>query len=497
MLFLVLLLPLHHASGLIISTDQDLSDTQSAAGFPYWDNVGWRGAVGTAIYLGDSWVLTAYHVLPGAVELAGTIYDPIPDSEQRIGNADILVFRIHDPPDLPPIPITDAVLTNGMVVRMFGTGKDQQAVRLYWEVDILADPWIWTPSSKNKADAWGIPWAANRVKCWGTNEIFDMNGTDAISTKNFTTSFDVDDTTYEGQGAEHDSGGPVFIDNQGVWELAGIMLAISTWSGQPDGTAVDYLNFGPPIGSLGGNQTVIADLGYYRQDIMNATPEPAMVEGRWVFYNNSAFDGDDAGANSDDDTAVDSSKSALLPGQTASFANYISYVKGINGVMVDIQGLHGTPTTEDFDIQVSGVSDGDGPGDYVPGPIPTSITTRTGAGIGESDRVTLIFPETDAYNSRWMRVTVKATAATGLIVPDVFYFGLAVGETGNSAADTNVDASDRLGCRANLNPGFPTPEPVTSQYDFNRDGKVDASDRLIAREHVAGFLNNLKLITAP
>ena len=68
------------------------------------------------------------------------------------------------------------------------------------------------------------------------------------------------------------------------------------------------------------------------------------VSSRELFYNNSSFDGKDPAANASDDAAIaqnpdGSAKQALLPGQTASFANYTSYNKGINGVMIDVAGL--------------------------------------------------------------------------------------------------------------------------------------------------------------
>ena len=54
--------------------------------------------------------------------------------------------------------------------------------------------------------------------------------------------------------------------------------------------------------------------------------------GRQIFYNNSAFD-DPATGGSDDD-AIATDKEALLPGETAGFANYTSYSRGINGIKV-------------------------------------------------------------------------------------------------------------------------------------------------------------------
>src|SRR5262249_39582136 len=66
----------------------------------------------------------------------------------------------------------------------------------------------------------------------------------------------------------------------------------------------------------------------------------ATVSGRYVFYNDSFFDGNDpAAAGAADDAAIATDKSALLPGQTATGVNLTSYSNGINGVMIDIAGL--------------------------------------------------------------------------------------------------------------------------------------------------------------
>ena len=39
---------------------------------------------------------------------------------------------------------------------------------------------------------------------------------------------------------------------------------------------------------------------------------------------------------------------ALRPGIKATLANYTSYDKGINGLMIDVYGLPGTPSVDDF-----------------------------------------------------------------------------------------------------------------------------------------------------
>src|SRR5262249_24404152 len=98
----------------------------------------------------------------------------------------------------------------------------------------------------------------------------------------------------------------------------------------------------------------------------------AGVVGRSIFYNDSIFDGNDPLANIADDAAIDGSKQALLPGQTATFANYSSYDKGINGVMVDIaNGANiGAIGAGDFTFKVGNSSD---VASWTTAPAPASI----------------------------------------------------------------------------------------------------------------------------
>ncbi|MCY2974223.1 MAG: polysaccharide lyase beta-sandwich domain-containing protein, partial [Planctomycetota bacterium] len=58
---------------------------------------------------------------------------------------------------------------------------------------------------------------------------------------------------------------------------------------------------------------------------------PATIVSRNVYYRSSFFD---TTANSQ--SAIDPTKSALLPGGTASIANYTNYSRGINGIIVDL-----------------------------------------------------------------------------------------------------------------------------------------------------------------
>ena len=219
------------------------------------------------------------------------------------------------------------------------------------------------------------------------------------------------------------------------------------------------------------------------------------VKGRHIFYNRSVFDGNDAAANIADDWAIAPDKAALLPGGTATFANYTSYSRGINGIMVDIANLSGTPTAADFVFKVGNNST---PAAWATAPSPTSVSVRSGAGLDGADRITVIWPD-NAIQKRWLQVTVKATAATGLAAAEVFYFGNAIGEMGNSTADARVGPTDEIGARNHPHSfgGPEGPAGIDDVYDFNRDRKVGPTDQILARNNSTVASTALKLVTAP
>ncbi|MBN2475191.1 MAG: VWA domain-containing protein [Pirellulales bacterium] len=221
-------------------------------------------------------------------------------------------------------------------------------------------------------------------------------------------------------------------------------------------------------------------------------PPMAEVLDRYVFYNHSSFDGNNPLPNSSDRDAIALDKSALMPGETATFANYTSYSLGLNGVMIDVAGLPGTPTLADFVLRVGNDNQ---PGDWATAPKPTSITIEPGQGVNHSDRVKLIWQDY-AVLKQWLQVVVLATANTGLAEADVFYFGNAVAEAGNSTTDAKVNPTDMLLARNNPRT-FLNPAGVDFPYDYNRDARVNATDMLLARNNQTHFLNALKLITVP
>jgi hypothetical protein len=213
---------------------------------------------------------------------------------------------------------------------------------------------------------------------------------------------------------------------------------------------------------------------------------PSAIAGRHVFYNYSGFDGQTAAGNVADDAALAWDKTALLPGGTATFANYTSYNLGINGVMIDVVDLPGTPTVEDFVFRI-------GNGDtWTPAPLPLNIEVRRGMGVDGSDRITLVWADRAIVNT-WLRVTILPTAQTGLPNADVHYWGNAIGETGNVAGDTRVDWADAIEISKRFRDAgaLNNTELVTDRYDINRDKAVDATDAALVHQFANGLVGDL------
>src|SRR5205085_12538209 len=85
-------------------------------------------------------------------------------------------------------------------------------------------------------------------------------------------------------------------------------------------------------------------------------------------------------------------------------------------------------------------------------------------------------------------------AATGLASPDVFYYGSAIGETGDNSGNTFVNAGDFIGVRDHPS-NFPDHAPPSNPYDFNHDSFVNATDLIITRDNGNNFQTAIKLIS--
>jgi hypothetical protein len=216
------------------------------------------------------------------------------------------------------------------------------------------------------------------------------------------------------------------------------------------------------------------------------------VVGRYIFYNNSYFDGYDPAVNASDDNAIATDKSALLPGETATFSNYTSYWKGINGIIVDIDGIANPEaiTADDFVFKVGNVDD---TSTWLNAPVPISVIVRVGEGVGGSDRITIVWTD-NAIEKQWLEVSVLANSNTGLAENDVFYFGNAIGEVGNSTSDAFADGVDFAQTNDN-HCNLLSQTLIDHPYDHNRDRFVDGTDLAIVRDNTTNLLTALKLIS--
>ncbi|MHC4178455.1 MAG: beta-propeller domain-containing protein [Planctomycetota bacterium] len=224
---------------------------------------------------------------------------------------------------------------------------------------------------------------------------------------------------------------------------------------------------------------------YVIADAVLIQPVPT-IAGRHVFYNNATIDGNHPAPNDQDDLAIADDKHPLLPGQTATFANYTTYSRGINGVMVDIAGLAGTLTPEDFEFKVGNDND---PNGWELLTVAPSIGLRPGEGKNRSDRVTLTWEDNAIPTGNWLQVRVKATENTGLDQDEVFYFGNVIGDTDG---DRVAACADMYAIYQQLG----QPATVESPLDIDRDGVITQAD-MDAVFSEAGRLSVLNLITVP
>ena len=249
---------------------------------PGWNNVGGI-SIGTGVYLGYGWVLTANHIGSGAgITLGGVTYTMAPGTGHQLTNAgasgkstftDLYMFQLQGAlPNLPAIRIASSAPANGDTVTMIGRGSIQEANRTFWNVDTSAGPvgpWVWTETTAASANYAGYKTIGGGTMRWGTNVIDDndwvLDGYDFFA---LGTTFDPGVSNNEAQVVVGDSGGAVFVKQAGEWSLAGIIIATGVFPDQPGGGGT----------AVYGNASYFADLSYYRPQIMAlAVPEPAAM----------------------------------------------------------------------------------------------------------------------------------------------------------------------------------------------------------------------------
>ncbi len=219
---------------------------------------------------------------------------------------------------------------------------------------------------------------------------------------------------------------------------------------------------------------------------------PAVIN-RQVFYNRSNWQVMVDGTGNSRQS-IDTSKTPLRPGQSASYDNYTNYNRGINGIVVDIAHQSGTPSAADFQFATwNGI---DSTGFIATTAVPT-ITVIPLGGLRGTKRLKIEFPD-NAIRNTWLRVTTLANTNTNLTAPDIFYFGNAVGDinVGNAGTPTNVvtNEADTAAVRQNLSTEYFS-VAVTNIFDLNKDGRVNASDISLSIQNRSA--RSIRYFTAP
>lgn len=231
-----------------------INNTSPAANFP-WANTG-SGNTFSSVYIGNGWVLGSQHTgMPSNfTSSAGGTYTTVAGTFTQIGGADLAVYQLSSIPAIPDVTFYCEPLTVGTDVIMTGHGR----VRADYDDNgtlIVADDFY--------------PWSNNGAPRWGTNTISPVTVNDsmgnpipeAVATE-FNTHTSGAYTSSEAQAATGDSGGGVWVNNGGNYELAGIMFGISDIS---DARA-EYGDF-----------TTIVQLANFKNEIYSVTgiPEPS------------------------------------------------------------------------------------------------------------------------------------------------------------------------------------------------------------------------------
>ena len=263
------------AHAVIVAGGDGTQNTTAPTGGQGWDYVGridHATARSSVTYIDNNWFITAYHVQvldsPSAAILGGSTYSIDAGSWTRLtnsvgGDADLAMFRVTtDVTGLAGVTVASPT-ANGTALTMIGNGRNRATDQAFWNISGAS----WTENG-SPTNASGYHWESGSTKRWGNNTKEADAGlvNDGFGiTDMFYTDFDAVDG--EAQGATYDSGGGVFTENAGDWELAGLMLTVIPASDQPGSTAVF------------GNLTLAADLSLYADQITTtaAIPEPSVL----------------------------------------------------------------------------------------------------------------------------------------------------------------------------------------------------------------------------
>ena len=212
----------------------------------------------TGVYLSNGWVLTANHVGAGSFVSNGQSYGYNGVDSYQINGTDLRLFKLSTFPVLPSLNLATSSPSVGSAVVMIGAGRTAQDSLTNWYVDADTSTWTWSEDQFVGADYIfsGFVTDSSKSVRWGTNTI---NGfTTLYNSPAFYTYFsNTNPTSYEAQAVRHDSGGAIFTQNGTNWELAGTIVAVQPFNGQPGGVN----------NAIFGNYTIAIDLSAHATDI--------------------------------------------------------------------------------------------------------------------------------------------------------------------------------------------------------------------------------------
>ena len=244
---------------------------------PMLESVGQLGSLrrGSAVYLGDAWILTAHHAFKSrtsdVVIFSGVEYRLRAKAAVRLKNpggsagaeySDLIMVPLETMPNLPALEIVEQTPFAGELVVMVGCGEtvaDTGAAAVL--TDASSDPMPLLRPISGASPAVGEPHTGPR---WGENEIAGRGirvgvPGEVAETAAFVTIRQPDWTPHNAQGAAGDSGGGVFVKRGSQWQLSGVMLSV---------IHRDDLN---------ASGTFMADLSVYREQIEATIPEPGAL----------------------------------------------------------------------------------------------------------------------------------------------------------------------------------------------------------------------------
>lgn len=207
-----------------IATADNIISASNPTNYGYslnWDYV-YKFRNSSSVAIDQYWILTAAHVADdgasGNLTIDGEVYTP--QETVYHPSADLALVRF-DKPFPGYYPLHDGELHNG-----------KNGPQRVWDELILSG---YGRTGEVTAVTFGNGPSGNGTKRWGTNKgtgettaNVNVGGSAGNrSTLCFTTSFVLVDTPYEAGAAQFDSGGPVFIERDGEWRVAGISLYLS------------------------------------------------------------------------------------------------------------------------------------------------------------------------------------------------------------------------------------------------------------------------------